>query len=187
MVRMEISMRTVLPVILATALSGAALASIDFSLSGVEVQADGFTTIGTVASGDAGIQVESIQLTDAQLTTFNNTGIPNHFDEILLAIELADAAGNSVLYYFFPFGDDFSSGTIGPADMTIDVIGQDLYIPDDGIVTASTASIWDDGSPSPAAEWDQGQMLINLVPAPGVAAILGLGLLGTRGRRRSRT
>lgn len=184
---MEISMRTVIPVILATAMSGAAVASIDFSLSGVEVQGDGFTTIGTVSSADAGMQIGSIQLTSAQLTAFTNTGIPNFVNEVLLAIEVADAAGNSVLYYFFPFENEFSTGTVGPSDMTIDVSNQDLYIPDDGFVTALTASIWDDGSSSPAAQWDQGQMMINLVPAPGVAAILGIGLLAVRGRRRART
>ncbi len=179
-------MRTAAILILASTLASTASASITFDLAGVDEFGDGFNVIGSFESADPGEQVDSISLLDAVLETFDNTGIPNYGDEALLAVQLADADGDSVIYYFFPFPEDDSAGVFGPVSMTLDLSDAGLYIPEDGVVTAMAASIWDDGSGQAAGTWLQGMLAINPVPAPaGLAVLLGAGLARRRRRRHS--
>ena len=107
-------MRTTCSMIFAMSMAAGASASIDYSLEDVDVFGTGLTTIGTVETEAAGLQLESIDLSGAQLVTYDNTGIPNFADEVILGLELADSSGASVLYYFFPFPGDDSWGTFGP-------------------------------------------------------------------------
>jgi len=171
--------------ILAMSLAAGASASIDFSLEQVDVFGAGLTEVGTVETDSAGIQLESIVLSDALLTTFNNTGIPNFAAEVILGLELADSSGDAVLYYFFPFPDEDASGTFSLASLTIDLLGDGLYVPSSGSLSAFTASIWNDGSGSAAALWAEGIMSINLVPAPGALALLLGATIATTRRRRA--
>ncbi|MDG2201387.1 MAG: hypothetical protein P8K80_09435 [Phycisphaerales bacterium] len=177
-------MRTTCSLFLAIGMAAGVSASIDYSLEEVDVFGTGLTTIGSLETGAAGMQLESIDLSDAQLVTYDNTGIPNFADEVLLGLELADSSGASVLYYFFPFSGENSWGDFGPLDLTIDLLGEDLYVPESGVLTAFTASIWNDGSDESAGLWTGGIMTINLIPAPGaVAILLGAAIATTRRRR----
>ena len=177
-------MRTTCSMIFAMSMAAGASASIDYSLEDVDVFGTGLTTIGTVETEAAGLQLESIDLSGAQLVTYDNTGIPNFADEVILGLELADSSGASVLYYFFPFPGDDSWGTFGPLDLTIDLLGEGLYVPASGVLAAFTASIWNDGSGHTAGTWAEGIMTINLIPAPGaMALLLGATLASTRRRR----
>jgi len=177
-------MRTTCSMILAMSLTAGASAGIDFSLEEVDVFGTGLTNVGTVETDSAGMQVGSIVLSDALLTTFDNTGIPNFADEVILGLELSDSGGASVLYYFFPFPDEDDSGTFSLASLTLDLLGEGLYVPSSGSLTAFTASIWNDGSGDAAGLWSEGIMSINLVPAPGaLALLLGATFAATRRRR----
>tara|TARA_B100001121_G_scaffold46475_3_gene39923 strand:+ start:1436 stop:1978 length:543 start_codon:yes stop_codon:yes gene_type:complete len=176
-------MRSVAAVFLASTIGATASGSIIFDLAGIDEYGTGLNEIGSFESSDPGQQIDSISLIDGVLETYNNTGTANFANEAILAVQLADADGDSVLFYFFPFPDEDASGQFGPANLTIELLEDGYYIPEDGIVTAFAASIWNDGSGDAAGAWIQGQLAINLIPAPaGLALLAGAGV--TRRRRR---
>ena len=180
-------MRTAAIIVLTSALATTASGRIVFDLTGIDEYGTGLNEIGSFEGADPGAQVGSIELIDGMLETYNNTGIANFGDEAILAVELADADGNSVLYYFFPFPSGNYPGPFGPVTMSIDLSDSGYYIPDDGVVTAYAASIWDDGSGEASGTWLQGMLEVNLIPAPaGLALLFGAGAMGGRRRRRTK-
>ena len=181
----EKEMRIAAAALLAISLGASASGSIVFDLAGVDEYGSGLNPIGSFESSDPGAQVDSISLIDGVLETFANTNTPNFANEAILAVQLVDADGDSILYYFFPFPDQDAVGQFGPVNLTIDLLESGYFIPGDGVVNAFAASVWDDGSSGPAGTWLGGTLAVNLVPAPGALAMLvGAAFTGARRRRR---
>ena len=179
-------MRIAAATLMALSLGASASGSILFDLAGVDQYGTGLNPIGSFESADPGAQIDSISLIDGVLETFSNTNTPNFADEAILAVQLADADGDSILYYFFPFPNQSAFGQFGPVNLTVDLLDAGYYIPEDGVVSAFAASVWDDGSGDPAGTWLGGVLAINLVPAPGVLAIFAGAAFTGRRRRRPR-
>ncbi|MBM43586.1 MAG: hypothetical protein CMJ36_01035 [Phycisphaerae bacterium] len=156
-----------------------------FTFDDIDYYAGVFTVVDEFDTGFAGDPIISLHLTDIALETYDNTGQPNWASEALLAIDLADADGTDLLYFFAPFESVDDHGVFTIETWYEDLAGSGYFVPDDGIITVYAIGSWTDGTGLPAGTWLEGLMEVEFgIPAPGVIVLLlGAGLAVRRRRR----
>ena len=155
-----------------------------FELDGVEYSAGINTVIGSFQTDSGGELITGFTISQAVLETYDNTGQPNWASEALLGFTVAFADGSSTIFYMVPFENVQEHGTFGPVDINLDLSAYNLYVPEDGFITAYAISGWTDGTDQPAGTWTQGELEVIYLPGPGSLALLLVAGVATRRRRR---
>ena len=155
-----------------------------FDLAGTEYGSSGLTVIGSFQTNAAGTQITGFTLQQGILSTYDNGGLPNWASEAVLGFSVALPTGDEIIYFHLPFAEVDGSGTYGPIDIEVDMSFAGYLVPEDGIITAYALSSWDDGTGQPAGIWQQGELDVNYLPGPASLALLVLGGMTARRRRR---
>lgn len=157
-----------------------------FTFNDIDYYAGVFTVVDEFDTGFAGDPIISLHLSDIVLETYDNTGQPNWASEALLAIDLADADGMDLLYFFAPFENVDEQGVFTIDAWYEDLAGSGYFIPGDGIITVYAVGSWTDGTGLPAGTWLEGLMEVEFgIPAPGAMGLLLVAGLSVRRRRRT--
>lgn len=157
-----------------------------FTLDDVDYYAGIFTLVDEFDTGMANDPIIGVHLSEIVLETYDNTGQPNWASEALMAIDLAQADGQSLMYIFAPFENEDSQGIFTLENWYADLTGSGYYVPDDGIISVYAVGSWSDGTGLPSGTWLEGLVEVEFgVPAPGAIALLMV--VGAASRRRRRT
>jgi hypothetical protein len=164
--------------------AGADAGIADFDLADTEYGSSGLTVIGSFQTNAAGTQITGFTLEQGILQTYDNGGLPNWASEAVLGFSVALPTGDEFIYFHLPFAEVDGSGLYGPIDIDVDMSSDGYLVPEDGIITAYALGSWDDGTDSPAGIWLQGDLDVNYLPGPASLALLVLGGMTARRRRR---